>query len=192
MLSLVFHAFYILHFEGTENIPERGGVIYASNHRSMADPVLITIPVKKRFCYMAKEELFKNPLFAALIKALGAFPVVRGSGSTDVIDESVKRLEMGRNLGIFPEGTRSKDGKLGRCKSGIVLIAAQTGADIIPVGISFEGKLHFRSRITVRYGKPIPAQELRLSAEKPSIKEIRAVKNRIMSELAQLVVQPNE
>lgn len=190
LLTLIYHIMYNLSFEGLENIPAEGGKIYASNHRSMADPVLLTLPVRKRFCYMAKEELFRNPLFGALIRALGAYPVVRGSGGDEIIEESVRRLRTGRNLGIYPEGTRSKDGRLGKCKSGIVLIAAKTGADIIPVGVNFEGKLHFRSRVVVRFGKPIPAAELSLSEGRPSIKEIRAVKSRIMGEIALLVDQP--
>lgn len=190
LLWVIYHIAYDLHYEGLENIPKNGGVIYASNHRSYADPVLMTIPVRKRFCYMAKEELFKNPLFAALIRGLGAYPVSRGSGGTEIIEESVRRLQSGRNLGIFPEGTRSKDGRLGKCKSGIVFIAAKTGADIVPLGITFKGKLHFRSRVTVRFGKPIPSSELQISGDKPSIKEIRMVKDRVMNAIADLVEQP--
>ena len=186
IVLLVYKIAYNLSFEGLENIPDDVGYIYASNHRSYADPVLISIPVKKRFVYMAKEELFKNPFFAALIRMMGAFPVVRGSGDMKVIDTAVEKLESGKNLVIFPEGTRSKDGKVGKGKTGVAMIAAMTGADVIPVGIVFEGKLSFRKKVVVKYGKPVHSEQLALS-EKPSPKELKAVKLKIMDSITELV-----
>ncbi len=186
IVLLVYKIAYNLSFEGLENIPDEGGYIYASNHRSYADPVLISIPVKKRFAYMAKEELFKNPFFAALIRTLGAFPVVRGSGDMKVIDTAVEKLESGKNLVIFPEGTRSKDGKVGKGKTGVAMIAAMTGADVIPVGIVFDGKLSFRKKVVVKYGKPVHSSQLAIS-EKPSPKELKAVKLKIMDSITELV-----
>lgn len=187
IVALVYKVFYNLSFEGTENIPKEGGYIYASNHRSYADPVLITIPVRKRFAYMAKEELFhQNIFFTAIIKIMGAFPVVRGSGDMSVIDTSIEKLKSGRNLVIFPEGTRSKDGKVGKGKTGVAMIAAMTGADVIPVGIVFEGKLKFRKKIVVKFGKPI-SMENTVMGEKPSTKELRAVKLKIMQSITELV-----
>lgn len=186
IILLVYKITYNLSFEGLENIPKEGGYIYASNHRSYADPVLISIPVKKRFAYMAKEELFKNPFFGALIRICGAFPVVRGSGDMGVIATSIDKLKSGKNLVIFPEGTRSKDGKVGKGKTGVAMIAAMAGADVIPVGIIFDGKLKFRSRIIVKFGKPISASKIALS-EKPSPKELKAVKLTIMDGITNLV-----
>ncbi|HBZ65116.1 MAG TPA: (d)CMP kinase, partial [Lachnospiraceae bacterium] len=130
--------------------------------------------------------LFKNPFFAALIRMMGAFPVVRGSGDMKVIDTAVEKLESGKNLVIFPEGTRSKDGKVGKGKTGVAMIAAMTGADVIPVGIVFEGKLSFRKKVVVKYGKPVHSEQLALS-EKPSPKELKAVKLKIMDSITELV-----
>lgn len=184
------HLTYHIRIEGKENLPEEGGRVYASNHMSYLDPVLLGIlRPKHRFSYVAKEELFKNRLFAGLIRWLGAFPVSRGSGDMSVIDESTKRLRAGRNLVIFPEGTRSKDGRVGRGKTGVALIAAQAGVDVVPVGLTYTPKLHFRSRIIIRVGKPIPAAELKLG-ENPRPKDMTERKNRIMSAIRSLVDEP--
>ena len=185
VVGLIYRIVYNLSFEGLENIPKEGGRIYACNHRSYADPVLVTIPVPKRFAYMAKEELFKNPFFRALIKALGAFPVRRGAGDMSVIEDSVEKLKKGKNLLIFPEGTRSKDGKVGRGKSGVALIAAMSGVDVIPVGIVFEGELCFRKKVVVKFGKPIKAEELKIEERSP--RELKRVKGTIMTALTELV-----
>ena len=92
----IFKIIFRLSFEGVENLPKEGGYVYASNHRSNADPILITLKIRKRCAYMAKEELFKNPFLSLLIKAFGAFPVVRGKGDMAVIDQSVEKLKKGK------------------------------------------------------------------------------------------------
>ncbi len=182
----VYKIVYNLSYEGTENISKEGGRIFASNHRSYADPVFICLPIKVKFAFMAKEELFKNPFFSALIRFMGAFPVVRGSGDMKVIDESVARLNKGRNLVIFPEGTRSKDGKVGRGKTGVALVAAKANVDVVPVGIVFEESLKFRRKVVVKYGKPISALQLQVS-ENPSPSELKALKHKIMEAITELV-----
>ena len=126
---IVFIAFKIafnVRFEGRKNIPDGEAVIYASNHRTNADPPLVACRGKGKFAFMAKEELFKNKLFAWLIRSLGAFPVSRGKGDTGVLDTAIERLEKGRSLIIFPEGTRSKDGKVHRGHSGAAVISAKS------------------------------------------------------------------
>ena len=187
-IKLIFSIYFNLKFEGKENIPKHGGVIYACNHRSYADPILLTLCVRKRFCYLAKEELFSSPVKAFFLRLLGAYPVVRGQGDMKVIDDSVERLKSGKNLAIFPEGTRSKDGKLGRGKSGVALIASKTHADVVPVAVVYgeNEKLHFRSKVIVRYGKPIAASELEIS-DKPALRDISRLKNRIMGAIAELL-----
>ncbi len=182
----VYKLFYNFHIEGVENIPLDRALVMASNHRSYADPVILTMPMKKPVTYMAKEELFKNKLFGWFIRKLGAFPVKRGTGDMQVIDDAVDILESGRHLVIFPEGTRSKDGKVGKGKTGVALIAARSGADVLPCGIIFEGeKLHFRSKLTLRFGKVIPAEEIAVTDGSP--KELKAAKLRIMSAITELV-----
>ncbi|MGN0633325.1 MAG: (d)CMP kinase [Oscillospiraceae bacterium] len=176
-----------LSFEGVENVPKDGGNIFASNHRSYGDPIFIALMTRVPISYMAKEELFKqNIFFTLLIKAWGAFPVTRGTGDTKVIDTSVEKLESGRNLVIFPEGTRSKDGKVGKGKTGVALVAAVAQTKVVPVGINFEGeKLSFRKKVVVRYGKPIDPIELGITDT--SSKNLKKLKKEIMDSITDLV-----
>lgn len=188
---IAYKIYYNFKIEGRENIPKDEGVIIASNHRSYADPVIITMPMRKPVTYMAKEELFENKLFGAFIRFLGAFPVKRGAGDMKVIDDCVSILESGKNLVIFPEGTRSKENKVGRGKTGVALIAAKSGADVLPVGIIFEGpKLKFRSKLTLRIGKVIKAEELAVTGESP--KDLKNTKRIIMDAITELVEGPKE
>lgn len=160
ILKLVFK----IEISGLENVPEDGGFILASNHRSLPDPVFIAARLKHRVYFMAKSELFWWP-FSVIIRALGAFPVKRGQGDHSAVDKANNIIKSQKVLGIFPEGTRSKSGEPLRPKSGIAIIAKDTKADILPVGIHFDGKLRFRSKITVTYGKLIKFEELELGED---------------------------
>lgn len=199
VMLLVRAAFYLwfnLKFEGREHIQKGKAYIFVSNHRSYADPVLVALAGYGRFGFMAKKELFEgNKAFAALIRWLGAFPVERGSGDMSVIETSADCIRNGKNLLIFPEGTRSKTGKVGKGKSGVALVASKVHADIIPVGINFEGeKLHFRSKIRVRVGEPIPADSLPSTenlSERELLKTLRTgVMPPIMDGIHALVDEP--
>ena len=182
MLKLWFN----LKFEGKENIPKDGSNIFASNHRSYLDPVLICLPTRIPNTFMAKEELFRtNKFFVWLIKLFGAFPVSRGKGDMGAINMSFEKLNSGRNLVIFPEGTRSHDGKVGRGKTGVALIAAVAQCPVIPVGINFEGKLRFRRKIVVRFGKPISPEQLKVTT--PGPKELKLLRTTIMDSIIELV-----
>lgn len=184
-----YRIMYDLRFEGLENISKNGGTIYASNHRSYHDPVFITMRVPKKFNYMAKEELFKNKIFGSFITMLGAFPIQRGTGDMAALDKAIDKVKNGENLVIFPEGTRSYDGKVGKGKTGVALVAAKAGVDVIPVGICFEGpKLKFRQKVTVKFGKPISAASLHV--EGTSSKELKVIKNTIMQAITELVEGP--
>lgn len=184
---IYFKIMYKLKFEGKENIPTDTTVIYACNHRSNADPPLLGCGARGRFAFMAKEELFRNKLFAWLIRSLGAFPVARGKGDTGVIDTAVDRLNNGRSLMIFPEGTRSKDGKVGKGHTGAALIAVKADKPIIPVGICYGEKLKFRAPLTVKYGKPIDPAEYCEISDTPNPRQLVKLKNRYMSDIKLLV-----
>lgn len=181
----VFKIYYNVKFEGKENFPKKGSNIIASNHRSMADPVFVSIPARIQCSYMAKESLFRIKALNPLIRAFRAFPVTRGSGDTSVISTSVEMLEKGYNLVIFPEGTRSKDRTVLKGKTGVALIAAAAKVPVYPVAISFEGKLCFRKKVIVRFGKPIEPDEFEIKSGSP--RELHAMKERIMSEISALV-----
>ncbi len=156
VMKLVMPLWYRIDADGLENLPEDGGYLFVSNHRSMADPILIGIQnPQTQFCFLAKQELFESGFVGWLLKKLGAIAIDRGTGDTDPLEEMEFRLQNGQNALIFPEGTRSKDGKLGKFKTGAALIAAQSGAPVVPVGIYFDDdELHFRSTIHIRYGEP--------------------------------------
>lgn len=159
---------FSVRYEGLENLPSSGGYILAAHHITAMDPLFYAIRVKPQLHYMAKEELFKNPLIGRILKGLGAFPVDRGSGDTSALNHAEQLVREGKVLAIFPEGTRSRDGKLLKLKLGAVFVASQTGADLVPATIlveHFEQGLRFRSKVLVRYGKPIANAELKMSKE---------------------------
>lgn len=187
----IMHLCFSIHGVGKENIPQQGGYLFVSNHRSNVDPVLIPLLVpKQQFCFIAKQELFKNKLFEKIITALGAIAIDRGSGDLSPLDELTMRLKQGKNGLIFPEGTRSKDGKLGRFKSGAAYIVAQTGTDVVPVSIQFEGKLHFRSRITITYGKPLHLLNEPLT--EPNPRELRRIRTEMHEAVSALLPPEKE
>lgn len=191
LAKIIYFAAYNVKVEGKENLPKKPGFIIAANHRTYADPPLLAVTsMCAKFSFVAKEELFRNRFFGWFIRKLGAFPVERGRGDIKVISDSVERLREGRNLVIFPEGARSKDGKLGRGKTGVALIAARSGADVVPAAIIFDGKLRFRKKVIVRYGKPINRNELNLSEEFDS-RELKPIKQRIMGDIQKLLEENN-
>ncbi|MCD8180907.1 MAG: 1-acyl-sn-glycerol-3-phosphate acyltransferase [Firmicutes bacterium] len=154
-------------FVGRENLPKEGGVIVAFNHKSNWDPVAAGLSSKRKLRFMAKEELFENPVFGALISKLGAFPVHRGKGDIGAVKASLKILSEGEVMLMFPEGHRIKDGRRVKAKPGIVLIAQRARVPVVPVCIS--GKYAWMHKITVTYGKPISLEEYygkRLEQEK--------------------------
>ena len=186
IVSFIFHIYFKLIIIGRENIPkEKGSYIIASNHVSNNDPPMVGIVFKGKYTFMAKEELFKvNPLFTWLIKKLGAFPVKRGSKDTAAIDNALESLKNGRIFVIFPEGTRSKDGELGKPKSGVTLIAARAKVPVVPVFVKYGKKRFWRRQVLVSVGKAIPAESFDVNLEDK--RAIRGVSELIMGEIAKL------
>lgn len=185
LVSFVFHIIYKITIVGKENIPSsKGGFIIASNHVSNLDPPMVGVVFKGKYAFMAKEELFQGSrIFAWLITKLGAFPVKRGSKDLSVIDKALDSLDDGKIFVIFPEGTRSKNGELGRPKSGVAITAARAGAPVVPVFIKY-GRKKFRRNVYVSVGDMIPAEEVK--ADISDKHEIRRISERIMGQIAQL------
>ena len=177
-----------MEYEGIENIPEGGGYMVCANHRTMLDPFFFAPKVKPQLFFMAKQELFKNKFTETFFKALGAFPVERGKGDSGAIDFAMNILREGKILAMFPEGTRSRTGVPLRPKSGAALVAIQTKSDILPVGISFDNPIRFRSKVTVRFGKVIKFEEL--GAEKGLPSEMKLASKLIMGRIVSLVDVP--
>lgn len=173
---------------GREKIPTDGKVILCANHVSNWDPVLLLLAQPRRIAFMAKEELFRfKPLGWLIGRIFGAFPVARGKGDTGALDAGARAIENGDMMGIFPEGTRSRDGRLMRFKSGAALIAARTGASVLPVGIDRRAKA-FR-RVTVTIGDLITPEELHLTGETPDLRyATRLMRERVAALSGQEVV----
>ncbi len=179
----------ITHYKtiGLDHIPESGGLILCCNHTSMLDIAILVLTNKRRIYFMAKEELFHVPVAGWFFRMMGGFPVARGAGDTAAIDKAKAIVQRGDILGIFPEGTRTKDpaGHPGKGKSGVALIAAQTGGDVLPATIrykNYHGKVpYFTTKALISYGKPISTAELAFADD--SRAEIKRVAGRIMDEI---------
>lgn len=160
---LLLKIFWRMEVIGIENVPERGGVIIASNHVSYLDPIVLGASTKRKLHFMAKKEVFNNIFSSIFLKNLNAFPVDRKKIDILAFRKSISILEEGRVLGIFPEGTRSLNGELQELKLGVVKIAMKTGVPIIPVGIIGTHKIYphgkifpvlFKNKISVYFGAP--------------------------------------
>ena len=185
LVSLFYHIRFKITVVGRGNIPKQmGGCIIASNHVSNNDPPFIGIVFKGRYTFMAKEELFRNRFFGWLIRKLGAFPVKRGAKDLAAIDTAIESLDKGRTFIIFPEGTRSKTGELGRPKSGVSIIAVRAKAPVIPVFVKY-GRKKFRRNALISIGEAIPKEEFE-AADITDKHSIHAISNRIMGEIAKL------
>ncbi len=162
----VVHAVFRPRAEGTENVPATGGAILASNHISAADWIFMPLLLKRRVTFLAKAEYFtgkglKGTLRRAFFTGAGQVPIDRSSASAaeNAIQTGMRILREGKLLGIYPEGTRSPDGRLFRGKAGVARTALETGAPVIPVAMIYsKRRLPFGKSITrvrVRYGKPL-------------------------------------
>lgn len=174
--------------EGREHLPLRGGYILAANHISAYDPPAIELALAVPIRYMAKQEVFQMPLVGGFLRALGNFPVRRGEGDREALETALRVLEAGQPLGFFPEGTRSKDGRLRRAKPGIAFLARRSGAPVVPVAISGTPRAGIsiprRGSITVRVGAALTASELGAGA-----RDDQAVADAIMRGVADLLPQ---
>lgn len=155
----IFSLVYRWQVIGREHIPKEGPVILCANHISLWDPPLLGSGIERQVFFMAKEELFRIPVLSFLITKFGAFPVKRGAGDRAAIRSTLKLLEEGKILGIFPEGTRSKTGEVGPGMPGVAMFALRSQAEVVPVAII--GPYHPFRRIKIVYGKPIDLTSLR-------------------------------
>src|SRR4051794_28686906 len=175
-----FHLYFRLSRIGREHIPQEGPVIFASNHRSFLDPFVLGTMVRRPVYYMAKKELFKNPVISWLLSALGAFPVDRGRGDQDSMRTAREILERGDCVLIFPEGTRVRPGPLGRAKRGVGRLALETGAPVVPLAVFGSERVRRGWRIRpykvrIRAGRPLRFPQV----DQPSPQLAGAVTERI-------------
>ncbi len=139
--------------------------VICANHLSMLDPIFVVMAYGwgRKLTIMGKAELFRNPVLAWIFRSCGVFPVERGTGDTSALDKAIEDVKDGRGMLIFPEGTRGKKEDMGPIKTGAFMVAARTGADIIPVRLIYPTKdrlMHFFSPVIVKVGRPMLAEEL--------------------------------
>ncbi len=148
---------------GKENIPPKGGFLIASNHTSYLDPVMVGVACPRRLNYMARHDLFNNPLFATILKACCVFPVKRNSADSDALKRAMRHLKNGEGLLLFPEGGRQSDVHRSKPEAGIGFLAAKAGVPVIPVFVSGTDRALPRYarfirpavKISVHFGKQI-------------------------------------
>jgi 1-acyl-sn-glycerol-3-phosphate acyltransferase len=152
--------------EGTENVPTEGAAILASNHLSAADWIFMPLMLRRRVTFLAKQEYFtgtgvKGWAQRVFFAGSGQVPIDRtnASAAEDAIQTGIRILRSGQLLGIYPEGTRSPDGRLYRGKTGIARMALETGAPVVPLAMIYKTtRLPFGKKLTrvrVRFGKPL-------------------------------------
>ncbi|HET8987224.1 MAG TPA: lysophospholipid acyltransferase family protein, partial [Humibacillus sp.] len=184
--------------EGEDNIPEEGAAIFASNHLSFSDSVFLPLVVPRRVTFLAKSDYFtgrgvKGRLTAAFFKAIGQVPVDRSGGkaSSAALNSGLKVLRRGDLLGIYPEGTRSPDGRLYRGRTGVARMALEGRVSVIPVAMigtdkaQPTGKVIPRiMRVGVRVGKPLDFSRYEGMEDDRFV--LRSITDEIMYELMQL------
>jgi len=140
-------------FEGVENIPAKGPCLIVPNHATFADPIWITIPIKRRVYYMAWDKPFEIPVLGFLMRIFGAFPVRLDTVDASAQREAIDLLGQGKALVIFPEGGRTRDGELMPFKQGAFRLALTFGVPIVPVAISGGYEIWPASRLLPRPGR---------------------------------------
>lgn len=153
LVYIIVKPIYRFKVYGRERLPQ-GGVVICGNHTALVDAVLLVLSLgpNSNFVAMGKAELFKNPLFGAILRSVHVFPVQRGKNDIGAIKHSLKALKEGKQLIIFPEGTRVHEGETVEAKTGAGMLALRSGVPVMPVYIT-AGKKAFRG-CEVRYGVP--------------------------------------
>ncbi len=156
-----FKLFYPYKIMGRYDVSKGMPVVLCSNHISLLDPFFLAFSQHRTIRFMAKKELFKNPFLRVLIKSLGAFSVDRSRTDMTAMDTSFDLLGQGEVLGIFAEGTRSKDGELGKPKAGATMIAYKAGCAVLPVAVvAQKGKVKMFRRVIVNCGRPLSLEDI--------------------------------
>lgn len=169
---------YRIEVSGGERIPAIGPCVLASNHESIVDPFILGVATTREIHYMAKAELFGFRPIAAVLHALGTFPVERGSGDHAALSEGARLLARGEVLGIFPQGT-SKQLARRTWHRGAARLALAAGAPIVPVHMTGTRAFPLRTHVQIRVGHPIEVRQAR-----PSVAAARALTEQLVRAVA--------
>jgi 1-acyl-sn-glycerol-3-phosphate acyltransferase len=166
ILTPILLVMYRIRIEGRDVLPRQGPVILAANHRSFLDSIFLPLVLRRRVTFVAKAEYFDDPKTAWFFRAVGQIPIRRegGSAAEGALTAATDVLERGGIFGIYPEGTRTRDGYLHRGHTGVARLALKTGAPIVPVGLvgtddcqPTDKKLpRFFRTVWIRFGEPLP------------------------------------
>jgi len=170
----------VRHF-GLENVPASGGALIVANHQSHLDPPMIGAGSPRAMHFLARKSLFEFPGFGRLIASINAIPIDREGAGLSGLKESLRRLKRGEILVVFPEGTRSADGEIGRFRPGFTALAVRCGVPIVPAAIEGAYTCWPRARrfpklgrIHVYYGPPISAQDVERLEERELLAEVES------------------
>ena len=182
-------SFFRVRSYGRDNIPKTGPFVLISNHQSYLDPMLCDIPLKRRVNFLARESLFHHWLFGRMITSVGTIPVKLGEADISAMRKVIDVLKQGRGVALFPEGTRSHDGKITPFKPGFGLLCRRGGAAVVPVVIdgAFEcwprhKKLFSHGSIVVTYGKAISAEKAKKMGDEKLAEVLTETLRRMQSE----------
>jgi len=188
VIRFVIKLFWGLRVSGVENIPAEGGAIVAANHVTWFDPLPVGAAVRRPIHFMAKAELFENPILGRVLPKLHAFPVKRGGADRGAIRQAQAVVTGGGLLGIFPEGTRGGgENELLPLQGGTAFIALKTGVPVIPVVVKGVKPLRFRRPITVTIGQPIHLGK----PKRTNRQEVDRASNLISSQFSELISRNN-
>lgn len=154
ILRVFFTVFFKVEIVNLQNVPKTGSAILCANHNAELGMFFIGYRLKRFVRWMAKEELFKYPIFSSFIRWAGAFPVKRGKGDIGSVKTVLRLIKEGHIIGMFPEGTRVKNKNQAQvnAKAGVAMFAVQTGAPILPVAVEGGNKLF--GKVRVIFGEP--------------------------------------
>ena len=194
VLTPILRLCYRIRVEGREHIPRQGAVILAANHRSFMDSIFLPLVIRRRVTFVAKAEYFDSKKTAWFFRGVGQIPIRRegGSASERALASATEVLQHGGVFGIYPEGTRTRDGLLHRGHTGVARLALRTGAPIVPVGMigtdeiqATDAKLpRFFRDVTVRFGRPIPLGHYVGREDERNV--LRQITDEVMFEIQQL------
>jgi 1-acyl-sn-glycerol-3-phosphate acyltransferase len=194
VLDPLFSFLWRIEVEGRENVPEQGGAILAPNHLSVLDHFVLATTLPRRITYVGKAEYMDDWKTKYLFPALGMIPIDRGGGSAAnrALEAAARVLRQGELFGIYPEGTRSRDGRLHKGHTGVARLAMRTGCPIIPVGL--QGTLEVQQPdssvpkpfkvMRVRLGRPISME--RFGQQTRNRLVLREITDELMYEIREL------
>ena len=159
---------YRVRVYGRKNIPKTGPVLVLSNHQSFLDPIFGQAMIGRRFLFLARDTLFENGFFGALLRSLSVIGIKRGQSDMATIKKVIGELKRGRSVCLYPEGTRTSDGMIADMKPGVAMLSRRSGAKVVPSVIdgAFEcwprhKKFPSLGKISVCYAEPITSEKVK-------------------------------